>query len=86
MTHEEMVAELISRYTQRKKELEIVKTFNNKDLFINSCIKLRKTGYTIEQIESMSGVTRKTISKWLREKGHSQTKQETSMLRGYYKR
>ena len=67
------------------KDRLIVQTFNNKDLFVDSCIKLHKIGYTLQEIEAVSGVTRKTISKWMKQKGHSQTKQQTSLLRGYYK-
>ena len=67
-------------------DIEILKLYNNVDLFTQSCINLQKKGYTQVELAELSGVTRKTISKLMKEKGHTQTKQETSKIRGYYKK
>ncbi len=67
-------------------ELDIVKSYKrmNKEYFVNACIELQKKGYTKEQIAELSGMSRQTITNYMKQFGFTATKQETSERRGYY--
>ena len=69
-------------------DLDIVKSYKRiyKENFINACIRLQKNGYTKEEISELSGMSRTTITNWMKEYGFTATKQDTSKRRGYYKK
>ena len=49
--------------------------------FIKSCIELQKLGYTKDELASMSGVSRITITKYMEIAGFTSSKQQTDKAR-----
>ena len=53
----------------------------HKNNFIKSCIELQKLGYTKDELASMSGVSRITITKYMEIAGFTSSKQQTDKAR-----
>lgn len=71
-------------------DLDIVKgykrTDKEKEKFIKACISLQKMGYTQEELKKLSGFSRATIAKWMREEGFTPDKWDTLKARKEYTR
>jgi len=52
-----------------------------KNNFVKSCIELQKLGYTKDELASMSGVSRITITKYMEIAGFTSSKQQTDKAR-----
>ena len=58
---------------------KIIEEYRNN--FVKSCIELQKLGYTKDELASMSGVSRITITKYMEIAGFTSTKQQTDKAR-----